>query len=113
MKTYRAIVADFVEREAEKYLDDVLTENGYKYEFVLRDAPATLERNKEYDTIFFDLAFKIYTDDLLNMPTVTVAGTVGDIAGICCSCIYCRGSLVWMSSESARRDRGIMALEIG
>ena len=112
MKSYKAIVADFVEREAENFLDDVLTENGYKYDFVLRDAPATLERNKEYDTIFFEVAFKVYTGDLY-MPTVTVAGTVGDIAGICCSCIYCRGSLVWMSTEKARRERGIDKLEIG
>lgn len=113
MTTYKAIVADFVEKEAEQFLEEVLTENGIKYDFVLREGPAKLDRNTEYKTIFWDVSFNIYNGRVLDMPKVTVSGTVDTVAGICCSCIYCRGSLVWMSTEEARRERGIDKLEIG
>lgn len=110
--TYKAIVMDFVERDAEHFLDHVLTENGIDYIFISREGDVKMEPSKEYKTIFWDVTFDVYRNRT-NTSRVRVGGTVDTTTGICCSCIYdSAGAVVWMSTEGGRKTLGIDRLII-
>ena len=111
--TFKAIVKDIVGRKAEKFVYDAFKENGFNVFFCGVEG-TTFEHDKEMNTFMFESKIDIHFNDRRYAVTVIVGGTADDCTGICTSVIWTadKKRVLWMNSESARKQLEIEKIEI-
>ena len=110
--TYKKIVEELIRAKANKWVRELLEENGIEYRFVTV-GNAEMENDKERDTIFWHVPVEVVKEDYHHV-SLTVGGTADDTCGICRSVIY-RGSslnVIWMEVEETREQLGIEEFKI-
>ena len=110
--TYKAIVERMIEIEADKFVEKALKQNNISYHFV-EPMEVKMENDKEEDTIFWEVAVRIY-DGALFPKKVLVGGTADSHCLICSSVIWDeeKRNILWMSVESTRNELGITEFKI-
>lgn len=109
--TYKAIVERMVERKAETWVRDLLNESGFNYDWTGAEiAPMENEKWHFSWTVNVDITSR---KDGYSHRYVVVGGTVDDLVGICCSCIWDENhNIIWMAVPETRKALGIKEFKI-
>ena len=108
--TYKKVLQSLIEREASKWLEEVLVEQGYKVKFCFYDTVES-ENCKEYDSILWEVKCDVMFEGRPCYNHYIVGGSADDLLGICCSVIWDedKSNILWMANEETRKDLGIIA----
>ena len=109
--TYKKVLQSLIEREASKWLEEVLVEQGYKVKFCF-GVETESENCKEYDSILWEVKCDVMFEGRPCYDHYIVGGSACDLTGICCSVIWDmekHRNILWMANEETRKDLGIIA----
>ena len=99
-----------IERQAARWLEEVLVEQGYKVQFCF-GMETESENCKEYDSILWSVKCDVMYEGGICYYHYVVGGAANDWNGITCSVIWDgdKSNILWMANESTRKDLGIIA----
>ena len=112
--TYKKLAIELIRREADKWLEEVLKENGVCYHWVHTSDP-TIEDCKEKDMFYWDCRANVVLSDSPKYETVRViiGGTADDLVGVCSSVLWNEDKkILWMSVAKTREQLGIEKLDL-
>lgn len=109
--TFKAIVKMMIEQEADAWVRKLMDEAGFQYNWTsCTIQELTADKNYFGWTAYVDITSR---EGGYTHKRVEVGGTVDDITGICCSCIWNQNhELIWMAVPETRKALGISEFKI-